>query len=135
MIALPYGLPGDFMSKLPSTLQDNPHKRIKVLIAESESVLTAGLRCLLMARDDLEVRGVSCKRMDEFIQAVRTFCPHVIIAEQNFVTNNLSILMDISLHYPRLRLVCLSLTSNHLQVYEKRLVYVEENADFFAVVS
>ncbi len=123
------------MRQSPNSFQDTQQKRKKVLIAESERVLTAGLHSLLVAQGNFEVRGVSCDHIDEFIRAVRTFCPDVIIAEKSFMLTNLAILMDISMHYPRLRLVCLSLADNHLQVYEKRLVHVEADTDFFAVVS
>jgi len=115
--------------------QNAPKTRKRVLIAETEYVLTAGLQCLLASHQDLEVHGVGCADTREFIRAVETFRPDVIIAEQNFIVTNIALLVEIVMRYPPLRLVCLNLVDNHLHVYDKRLIRIEDYTDFFAVIA
>ncbi|MCI0520542.1 MAG: hypothetical protein L0Z70_09840 [Chloroflexi bacterium] len=118
---------------------DEPFKGMRrprrVLVVESELLLSAGLESLLSPCDELEVRGLRFTSECDLMNAVEEYQPDVLILEDRVLGDIASQLVKGEHKGPLMRVVCLNLEDNCLRIYEKRKIMVERSADFLAVVS
>lgn len=106
----------------------------RVLILESDLLLTQGLISLLRSREDLEVKGVKFSGLAELSKIIVDFNPHVIVLAQQCLDESYSELLPTLMKYQQLRVVSFDPHSNNLYVYEKQEVRVKETADFFTAI-
>ena len=102
----------------------------RVLIVECESVLGVGVNSLLAGEADLEVIGIPPVGQAELMQKIRQSQPDVVILEE---TPPIA-LQGFLCHYPELRVVVVSPSSNLVRCYHKQQVLLTQATDLIHII-
>jgi chemotaxis response regulator CheB len=103
--------------------------RKRIIVVESEQLLSAGIFSLLSANGQLDVVGMMT--IDEnFFDVFERVKPHIIILDEDTLSRNMTAYMLFTKNYPRLRTIVLSLGTNNVQVCDKQVVHIQNIDDF-----
>jgi hypothetical protein len=80
------------------------------------------------------VRGIVDSEIDILMEAIETYCPEVIIIEHRLLARYAARLIQVSQHYPDLRVISMSLQNNHLYVIDSKQMLVSQTTDFLSLV-
>jgi chemotaxis response regulator CheB len=111
---------------------DAQRKAKRILVVESETLLSQGLISLLRSRPGLEVKGVYYAGLNHLVSEIESFFPDVILIRQQCLAEYFRDLLPVLMVHPELRLVSFNPENNFLHVYARQEVMVKESADFFA---
>jgi DNA-binding NarL/FixJ family response regulator len=106
----------------------------RVLVAENQSLLGAGVENLLSRETHLDVRGISPRDETDLLEVIKLFRPDVIVLDGSLESQFSGCLLDHVTDYPKVRLVQVSLEGTLVQVYEKHQVRILHATDFLTVV-
>lgn len=106
----------------------------RVLVIETEALLSAGLVCLMKAQEGLEVHTVEFQNVSALVEVIQSLNPDVIVIDANFLADNVYDFLPIWVEFPKVRVVSMSLNDNNLQVYDKRSLQVKQSKDFFSAI-
>ena len=101
----------------------------RVIVVESEKLLSAGIYSLLSSKDHYDVSGV-IMREENFSDVFARVQPHILILDEATLSQYLTTYMAFTKNYPKLRTVVLSLGTNNMQVYDKQIVQIQNLNDF-----
>lgn len=104
----------------------------RILVVESEMLLSQGLISLLSSRPGLEVKGVYYAGLSHLVSEIEAFIPDVVLIRQQCLAEYFRDLLPVLMIHPEIRLVSFSPENNFLHVYARQEVQVKESADFFA---
>jgi chemotaxis response regulator CheB len=113
-------------------MTSQPHKRVVVL--ESDYLLSAGVQSFLSNQEHLEVMGLDAKDPQESYQAILQIQPDVIILDQNNQLIDLNALLEHLEDLPRVRTVVMSYSDDQVQVYDRNKISIHQLSDFLAVI-
>lgn len=102
----------------------------RVIVMESERLLSAGAYSLLQTNGHLEVISVALDKQS-FIDEATRFKPDVVIMDERILSQNFLGYMAFVKSCPRMRTIVLSLGTNSVQVCDQHIVHVECLDDFF----
>lgn len=102
--------------------------RKRIIVLESENMLSAGVASLLSSNGQL---NVICMAFDQenFSEVINRFQPEVIIIDDGLLDRNRDAYANAIRNCPRLRTIVLSLGLNHVQIYDKELIHVRKLDD------
>ena len=105
-----------------------------VVFLESDLLLSAGVRSLLMAQESLDVVGLTFNGRNDFPQAIEGLTPDVIIIDEEVLISHMSDVLRFLRNYPRMRTIIFGLGDNVIQVCDTRQILVRKLDDFLALV-
>jgi hypothetical protein len=103
--------------------------RKRVIVVESEELLSAGVYSLLSAKGHFDVNGVVMKE-GNFSDVFTRIKPHILILDEATLDQYLTTYRSLTKNYPKLRTIVLSLGTNNMLVYDKQIVQVQNLDDF-----
>ena len=101
----------------------------RVIVVESEKLLSAGIYSLLSSKDHYDVSGV-IMREGNFSDVFDRVQPHILILDEVTLDQYMTTYMSFTKNYPRLRTIVLSLGTNNMRVYDKQIIQVQNLDDF-----
>jgi chemotaxis response regulator CheB len=108
--------------------------RKRVLVLETDRLLSGGVSSLLKDRDDLDVIDVSVSGQDDLTRLIDGIKPDVIIfAEEGYEADIIQLIFRTNC-LPRLRTININLTHNRVMVCDQRQIAIRDLSDFFAVL-
>ena len=107
--------------------------RKRVIVVESEKLLSAGVYSLLSVNGHLEVEGVILEEQN-FLDAVKRFQPDVVIMDESILAQHIQGYMTFLKEFPRMRTIVLNLGTNSVQVCDQQLIHVEHFDDFLGQI-
>lgn len=117
--------------------QTQPHSQRtlrKVLIVETNCIFDAGLQNLLLSRGDLIVRSIARSELGTLMEVIATYCPDVIVIDDQLLASYATRLLQISRKHPQLRVISMSLSDNHLYIFDQKQMLVSQSKDFLSLV-
>jgi DNA-binding NarL/FixJ family response regulator len=106
----------------------------RVLIVETDCILEAGIQSLLASRKDLIVRGITQTDVVTLMEAIAAYRPEVIVIDHRLLASHAArLLQDCSL-FPELRVIGMSLSDNHLYIFDHKQMLVSQSTDFLSLV-
>lgn len=101
----------------------------RVIVLETEKLLSAGISSLLSTNGKMEVIGLTFEE-EKFNEAVNHFKPEVVIVDEQVLDENLNAYSAILKNYPKVRTIVMNTGANSLQICDKELIQVEHLDDF-----
>lgn len=108
-------------------------QRKKILLFESESLLTASILSLMAHQTNYDVLSGTFNTPDALKQ-LKDFIPDVFIIEKTWLAKNITLVMELVDRFPELRLIVLGVDDNRVNIFEKQIVHVEQFSDFLAML-
>jgi DNA-binding NarL/FixJ family response regulator len=102
----------------------------KVLILESDLLLSAGLENLLLGQKNLDVHGVTCSNVGELNAAINQIQPDIIIADTTYVTVTSGEVLNYLKMHPGVKTILINLEDNQIEVYDNKRIFIREIGDF-----
>lgn len=107
------------------------HKRILVL--ESEKLMSAGIFSLLASQPELEVFKTTAVSLGASDYSESLDADVVILDEELLAENILAVTQMVNRHH-NLRLIVFGLRDTNIQIFDKQLIRVESSRDFFNLI-
>ncbi len=104
-------------------------KQKRIIVLESQKLLSAGIYSLLSAHDELDVFGLTLRSQDFFFLA-KQYQPDVIIMDERFLDQNLDSYLDFIRSCPRLRTIVFNAGTNSMEVCDRQIIHVGHLDDF-----
>lgn len=101
----------------------------RVIVLETEKLLSAGISSLLSTNGKMEVIGLTFEE-EKFNEAVNHFKPEVVIVDEQVLDEHLNAYSAILKNYPKVRTIVMNTGANSLQICDKELIQVEHLDDF-----
>ncbi len=105
----------------------------QILVLEGKSLATASLLSLLLSRSGFDVINTpvhSLSSLDPHDQ----LHPDVIILEEELLAANMTAIVNLANHYPKVRLIIFNLSNNTLQIFDKQIIQVQQVNDFLELL-
>ncbi|MFN2224433.1 MAG: hypothetical protein PVH65_02045 [Chloroflexota bacterium] len=101
----------------------------RVIVVESEKLISAGIYSLLSSNHNLDVFGMSL-RGEELFDVADQFQPDVVVMDERYLHQNLKSYLAFIKTCPRLRTIVVNLSTNSLRVCDGQIVHVQHLEDF-----
>jgi len=105
----------------------------KILVLESEKLLSASVASLLSSQSDLEVMSTTKLSLAGW-NHTDGVCPDVVIVEERLLAANLADIVKLADRHPTLKLIVLGLTHGNVQIFDKRMAQVRHVSDFLRLL-
>lgn len=105
----------------------------RILVIESENLLSAAVSSLLVEHPELEVMFKTADELANF-SGQQPFHLDVIIIDESQLEPNLGTLLYLADNYPRMRFIVLGVGGNDLRVFDKQIVRVNQINDFYKLI-
>jgi chemotaxis response regulator CheB len=106
----------------------------RVLVMRSSYLLSAGVESLLNDQQELEVTSIDSKGTRNLVEDVIQIKPDVMVIDESTVIANLAYLVDLFEKFPELRVIVVHLENNHMSVFDKRHIPIQQLTDFYAAL-
>jgi len=113
---------------------DTISEKKKILVLRNDLAINAGVQNLLSRQDTLDVIGQDIQDQAELFESITRIKPEVIVVDDDFLAVNLAALLVFLQRFPKIRTVVMSLTENHVQVYDTKKIPIQHIGDFLAVI-
>ena len=100
----------------------------------SSYLLSAGVECLLHDQQELEVVSIDSDIETNLVDDIIRIQPDVMVVDESTVIANLTSLVHLFEKLPYLRVIVVHLENNHMSVFDKRHVPIQQLTDFFAAL-
>lgn len=107
--------------------------RKKILVLESEKLLTASIASLLASQSEVEVLQTPTGTLAGWNPTNGTM-PDVVIVEEGLLAANLLEIVKLAERHPRVRLIVLGLSNSNVQIYDKQMVKVRQVSDLLGLL-
>ena len=107
--------------------------RKRILVLESEKLLSASIVSLLSSQSELEVISTTKCSLAGWVNSNDT-PPDVVILEEGLLAANLSDLVKLADRHPTLRLIVFGLKDGSVQIFDKQLAQVRHVSDFLSLL-
>lgn len=107
--------------------------RKRVLLIESGKFIGGVISSMFSNYHQLTVIEAAPANERELIKAIQEHRPHIIVMDDT-LTDYLDFLLDYLPGSEDLRVIVVDANSNHVQVYQKQQIKVNQTADFFAIM-
>jgi len=107
--------------------------RKQILVLESEKLLTAAILSLLASRSEFDVTNMAVTSL-AYLDQPGSQLPDVVIMEEELLAANISAVVDLVDHHPKLRLIVIGLSDTQVQVFDKQMVQVGQVSDFLELL-
>ena len=114
--------------------EDISFSKKRVLVIRSNYILSAGVECLLKEQQGLEVIGIEIENSNNLIQDVIPARPNVMVIDESTIITKLVSLVELFETLPELRVIVVHLENNHMSVFDKRHVPIQQLTDFYAAL-
>lgn len=106
----------------------------KILVVSDNDLLFVGIERLLNPAVNASIPQVASHDEEEIIRRIQETAPEVVILDGSFEQNG-SLRLSHLLHCMKeVRLLIMQIDSNHIQIYDKREVSLEQSADLKAFI-
>lgn len=106
----------------------------KILLLESGSLPGAGLYSLLSEIEDVEVRTTKLANLENLVQAIDAFRPHVFVLDEADLIE-VKPTLCLSLRRASIqRIIIIHWEENEIEVYDSHRVEIKELTDFLAML-
>jgi DNA-binding NarL/FixJ family response regulator len=105
----------------------------RIIVMESEPLLSAGVYSLLSTNGHLKVMSVDLDKQS-FVSVANEFRPDVVIMDERVLMENFAGYMGFLKSFPRIRTIVLSIQANCLQVCDQQIVHVRNLDDFMSQI-
>lgn len=95
-----------------------------VLVVENETLLGAGIECMLAAETDLDVIGVMPPDVNGLLDAIRCYQPDVVILDEASPLAQFTRLLAQLPDFPSSRILIVSADDDRVQVFDRQQVLV-----------
>ena len=106
----------------------------RVLIVTSELLLRQGIASLLSHEVDINVLSINYVNEKTLIQEIDQFNPDVVILDESLEYRDLTILLDVLIDHPRIRLMVVNVIDNKINVYDKSEFEVSHSYDLISAI-
>jgi DNA-binding NarL/FixJ family response regulator len=106
----------------------------KVVVLESNHIITAGLIRYLTGKDELEVFGLENVDPDEILEKIEQMDPDVLVLDTIFARKILEKILTYAKLPPRLRTIILDVENDWVEIYDKYEVQVHSMSDFDSIL-
>ncbi len=109
-------------------------KKKRVLVMRSSYLLSAGVECLLHEQQELEVVSLDIEFTKQLVEEIIDVKPDVMVIDESTVITNLVNLVDLFEKFPEIRVIVVNLENNHMSVFDKRYIPIQQLTDFYAAL-
>ena len=105
----------------------------KILVLESEKLLTASITSLLSSRSELDVMTTAKVSVADW-DGLERARPDVVIVEERLLAANLLEIVKLAESHPKVRLIVVGPANSNVQVFDKQMVQVRQVSDFLGLL-
>ncbi len=106
----------------------------RVLIVTSELLLREGIASLLSREGDFNVSTTNYIDEKTLIHEIDQNIPDVVILDERMEFSDLTILFNLLIDYPKLRVMVLSVIDNKVNVYDKAEIELSHSYDLISAI-
>lgn len=106
----------------------------RILVLETDKLLSGGVSSLLKNRQDLDVIGLCLTGDEDLEEIIAGIKPDVIIFPEGYNAADLDAMIYRSNDLPRLRTITVNLRNNRILICDKRQVAIRKLNDFLSVL-
>ena len=106
----------------------------RIVVLESDFLLSAGVQSFLSSHENLDVIGIDTKDPEEIYREIMHIRPEVIILDERNRLISPNDLCERLKDLPSFRTVLMNNSDNQVQVFERNQVSIQKLGDFLAVL-
>jgi len=106
----------------------------RILLIRNDTVLSVGLFNLLNQQYDMILSTISPLSEHALQEEIDSFKPNVIILTEQLSPSTFDRLFDNMHDMPNMKLICVDIESDLVQIYEKKQISIEQLDDFASLV-
>ena len=110
-------------------------KKHRVLIIEDDTLFSNGVKTLLARQKNLEIIGATSGNIQNITAEIERTQPNAIIINDNLSIVHPHLILNLFKTYPTLRIITLSLTNSHANIYDNRAIIVTTVDDLVTVIT
>lgn len=80
------------------------------------------------------MRSIARSELGTLMEVIATYCPDVIVIDDQLLASYATRLLQISRKHPQLRVISMSLSDNHLYIFDQKQMLVSQSKDFLSLV-
>ena len=105
----------------------------QILVLEGKKLAAASILSLLLSRSSFDVINTPSSSLSNLSPNDKLH-PDVIILEEDLLAANITAIVKLTNHYPKLRLIVFNLGNNTLQIFDKQMIQVQQLNDLLELL-
>ena len=106
----------------------------KILILESDLLLSAGVKNLLVGLSKVQIQEVKYSNMEELSKAINNFQPDIILIDKTNMPVNAEKILNFLQEKSKVKIIFINPENNQIETYDKHQISVTELSDFLAML-